>query len=142
MTDEINKAMDRLENPLEGEVEATYADYQAETFKQCKNLTKFAQEMVLQSSSNPGELSNTSRELTTTYGQLVDSARGGLATIDSAEIASRLRSNCYTLGELCKDLIHAGATVQGNPDDAPSKKTLSDTARTVTEKVGLLEVEG
>jgi len=45
MTDEINKAMARLDDTLEGEIEGTYSDYLAETFKDCKNLAKFAQDM-------------------------------------------------------------------------------------------------
>lgn len=135
MTDEINKAMTRLEVTPEGEVEGTYSDYQAETFKNCKNLAKFAQDMVLKASHSPGELSNSSRELTDTYSALVDSARGGLATIESHEIAGRLRKTGYDLGEACKDLIHAGASVQGNPEDVPSKRELQDYAKIVNEKV-------
>ncbi len=135
MHDEINKAMARLEDTLEGEVEASYGDFQAETFKNCKNLAKYAQDMVLKSSSSPGELANLSRELTGTYGGLVDAARGALATIESHELATRLRKTGYGLGEACKDLIHAGASVQGNPKDVPSKRGLSDCAKVVTEKV-------
>ena len=135
MTDEISKAMARLDDMLESEVEGTYGDYQAETFKNCKNLAKYAQDMILKSSSSPGELSNLSRELTDTYSGLVDSARGALATIESQELASRLKKTGYDLGEACKDLIHAGANVQGNPDDVPSKRELGDRAKVVSEKV-------
>ena len=135
MTDEISKAMDRWDVTLEGEVEGTYADYQAKTFQHCKNLAKYAQDMVLKSSSSPGELSNSSRELTDTYSHLVDSARGALATIESPEIATRLRKTGYDLGEACKDLIHAGASVQGNPEDMRSKRELADCAKVVSEKV-------
>lgn len=135
MTDEINKAMDRLDTTPGGEVEGTYADYQAVTFRNCKNLARYAQDMVLKSSSNPGELSNSSRELTGTYSHLVDSARGALATIESPEIASRLKQTGYNLGEACKDLIHAGASVQGNSEDMRSKRELADCAKVVSEKV-------
>ena len=135
MTDEISKAMDRLEIVPAGEVEGTYADYQAATFKNCKNLAKFAQDMVLKSSSSPGELSNSSRELTDTYSQLVDAARGALATIESPEVAARLKKTGYDLGEACKDLIHAGASVQGNREDMRSKRELADCAKVVSEKV-------
>ena len=135
MTEEINKAMTRLGSTPEGEIEGTYADYQADTFQHCKGLTKHAQDMVLKSSSSPGELSNVSRELTSTYSCLVDSARGALATIKSPEIASRLRKTGYDLGESCKELIHCGASVQGNPNDGRSKRELADAARVVTEKV-------
>jgi len=91
--------------------------------------------MVLKASSSPGELSNSSHELTDTYSELVDAARGALATIESHEIASRLKKSGFDLGEACKDLIHAGASVQGNPDDVPSKRNLADCAKVVTEKV-------
>lgn len=136
--------MARLDDTLEGEVETTYGEYQGETFKNCKNLAKYAQDMVLKASTSPGELSNWSRGLTDTYGALVDSARGALATIESHELATRLRKTGYHLGEACKDLIHAGASVQGNPNDVRSKRELGDRAKVVTEKVrgsvmGLLE---
>ena len=49
-------------------------------------MAKHAQEMVLKSGSAPDELVGTSREVTTTYTQLVESARGALATIESAEV--------------------------------------------------------
>ena len=135
MTEEINKAMARLDDTLGGEVEASYGDFQADTFKNCKNLAKYAQDMVLKASSNPGALSNSSRDLTDTYGGLVDAARGALATIESHELASRLKKTGYDLGEACKDLIHAGASVQGNPNDVRSKRDLGDCAKVVTEKV-------
>ncbi len=135
MTDEISKAMSRLDDTLDAEVEGSYADYQAETFKLCKSIAKHAQDMVLKSSSSPGQLSENSRELTTTYSNLVHSVRCALATIDSHEIATRLKKSCYDLGEACKEVIHSGSSVQGNPDDAPSKRQLADRAKTATEKV-------
>ena len=86
MVDEIQKAMALVEETLPDEVEKTYADYQAVTFEHCKMMAKHAQEMVLKSGSAPDELVGTSREVTTTYTQLVESARGALATIESAEV--------------------------------------------------------
>ena len=75
-----------MEEALPDEVENTYADYQAMTFEHCKMMVKHAQEMVLKSSSAPKELVGTSREVTTTYSQLVESARGAQATVESAEV--------------------------------------------------------
>lgn len=135
MVEDINKAMVRLDETLDGEVEGTYADYQADTFKQCKALAKNAQEMVLRSSSSPGDMAPTSRDLTTTYSQLVDDARGALATIESASVAQRLRKTVHDLGDGCIELVHSAANVQGNPDNQPTKRELADSARVVTEKV-------
>ena len=135
MVEDINKAIARLDETLEGEVEGSYADYQAETFKQCKALAKNAQEMVLRSSSSPGDMAPTSRDLTTTYSQLVDDARGALATIESNDVAQRLRKTVHDLGSGCIELVHCAASVQGNPDNQPTKRELSDAARVVTEKV-------
>ena len=42
--------------------------------------------MVVKSKASPDEMSGTSRGLTTAYTQLIDSARGALATIESAEV--------------------------------------------------------
>ena len=135
MADEITKSMDRLADVPEGEVERVYTDYQNDAYKLCKEVTKHTQDLVLKSSSNPNEMVSTSRELTSTYSQLVDSARGALATIESTELASRLRKAVYDLGEASKSLIHSASSVQGNPGDKLSKKDLSNNARTVTEKV-------
>ncbi len=41
----------------------------------------------------------------------------------------------YDLGEASIDLVHSGASVQGNPRDQASKKELGEGARIVTEKV-------
>ena len=135
MVEDINKAIARLDETLEGEVEGSYADYQADTFKQCKALAKNAQEMVLRSSSSPGDMAPTSRDLTTTYSQLVDDARGALATIESNDVALRLRKTVHDLGDGCIELVHCAANVQGNPDNQPTKRDLADAARIVTEKV-------
>ena len=42
MVDEINKAIARIETHLES-VDLTFADYQADTFQQCKAVAKHAQ---------------------------------------------------------------------------------------------------
>ena len=136
MVDEIDKAMTRLDTPLEGEVLQSYTDYQSETFKKCKDVVKHAQELVLKSSSNPNDMASTSRLLTDTYSQLVDDTRGALATVDSAPLTTQLHTAALNLGTASKDIIHSAANVQGNPEDQPSKKALSDAARVVTEKVG------
>ncbi len=41
----------------------------------------------------------------------------------------------YELGEASIDLVHSGASVQGNPKDQASKRELADSARIVTQKV-------
>ena len=94
MVDEIQKAMARLEETLPDEVDQTYADYQTATFDHCKAVVKHTQEMVLKSGSAPDELAGTSRELTTTYSQLVESARGALATIESTEVGCLTSPQC------------------------------------------------
>ena len=86
MVDEIGKAMSRLDNTLEGEVDKTYAEYQAETFKECKAVAKHAQDMMVKAGQAPDGMTDVSRELVITYSELVDSARGALATIESAEV--------------------------------------------------------
>ena len=138
MVDEIQKAMARLEETLPDEVDQTYADYQTATFDHCKAVVKHTQEMVLKSGSAPDELAGTSRELTTTYTHLVENARGALATIESTEIASRLRKTARDLGDASIDLVHSGAGVQGNPDDQASRRELADNAKVVTEKVSYI----
>lgn len=135
MIEDINKTMGRLDDPFEGEVKPMYRDFQEKSFKKCKDLAKYAQDIMLKARTSPGELSNCSRVLTVTYGGLVDSARGALATIESHKLATRLRKTGYDLGEACKDLIHAGASVQGNSIALCSKSKLGDCANVVTEKV-------
>lgn len=139
MIDDISKAMARFDENMEEEVPGTYADYQSATFEQCKLVTNQAQDMVIKSSSSPGELAQTARKVTDAYCAMVDSARKARATMDSSQVATMLKTAVEGLGETCKDLVHAGASVQGNPKDALSKKDLSDSAREVTQKVKRLK---
>lgn len=97
MVDEIDKAMTRLDAPLE-EVAHSYTDYQSETFKKCKDVVKHAQELVLKSSSSPNDMVATSRSLTDTYSRLVNDTRGALATVDSAALTSQLHTAALNLG--------------------------------------------
>ena len=52
-----------------------------------------------------------------------------------SQIASRLRKTARDLGDAAIDLVHSGASVQGNPDDQASRRELADNAKVVTEKV-------
>jgi len=85
MVDKMKKAMAREEETLPDEIGKSFADYQATMFEHCKTMVKHAQEMVLKSDSDP-EVIATSRKVVTTYSQLVESVRGALATIESAEV--------------------------------------------------------
>ena len=51
-----------------------------------QTVAKHVQEMALQGVNAPETLSAISRSLTTAYSQLVDSARGALATIEGEEV--------------------------------------------------------
>ena len=134
MVDEIRKAMARLqESP--GEVSKTFMDYQTDTFTYCKAITKSVQEMVVKVSSLPQELPTYSRELTNAYSQLVNTTQCALATIDSQNIAARLSQNVQALGEVCIELVYSGGTLQTSPDDQSARRELTDSAKSVTEKV-------
>ena len=141
MVDDITKAMNRLDETVKEEVLGSYADYQAATFEHCKSISKHAQEMVLKTSTSPNEISDSSRELTTTYEKLVESTCCAMATLESHEINRRLKIHGSDLGTACKDLIQSGANVQGNPNDIHSKKDLADCARVVTEKVRIVGMQ-
>ena len=56
-------------------------------------------------------------------------------TLSHSQIASRLRKTARDLGDAAIDLVHSGASVQGNPDDQASRRELADNAKVVTEKV-------
>ena len=87
MVDEIVKAQGRLGEVMEREPDKNFSDYQTQTFQNAKTVAKHAQEMALQGANAPETLSAISRSLTTAYGQLVDSSRGALATIEGEEVA-------------------------------------------------------
>jgi len=135
MLDDITKAMNLLDETVKDEVTKTYSDYQAEAFASCKKITTCAQDMILKSSSSPAEISDCSRTLTTTYTAVVKSARGAIATLESQDINTRIKQHGSDLGNACKELVQSGASVQGNPNDAPSKRMLADCSRVVAEKV-------
>ena len=78
--------MVQLKETQPDEVNHMYAVYQTATFDHCKAVMKHTQEMVLTSGSALGKLAGTSQELITAYSQLVESARGALATIESTQL--------------------------------------------------------
>ena len=86
MVDEIQKVMVQLKETQPDEVNHMYTVYQTATFDHCKAVMKHTQEMVLTSGLSLDELASTSQELITAYSQLVESARGALATIESTEV--------------------------------------------------------
>ena len=135
IVEDIKIAITCVDETLKREVEGSYIDYQANTYNRCKALAKNAHEMVLRLSSSPGDMASTSRDLTTTYSQLVDNVCDSLATIESNDMAQRLRKTVHNLGDGCNEIVHCAANVQGNPDNQPAKRDLADTARVVTEKV-------
>ena len=137
MVDEIDKAMARLDETLESEVDQLYAVYQMESFEVCKKIVLHAQELVLKSSSNPNEMAATSRFIADTYSQLVDSTRCALATLDSDRLTTTLHKSVLELGTDSKSLVQCAAGVQGNPYDQPSKKALAEAARGVNLRVRL-----
>ena len=135
MLDDISKSMNLLDDTIKDEEVKTYSDYQAKAFEHFKKLTTCAQEMVLKSSSSPGEMCDSSRTLTIVYADVVNCSCGAMATLESHDITTRLKSHCNDLGKACKELVQSGASVQGNPSDAPSKRMLADCSRVVVEKV-------
>ncbi len=135
MLDDITKSLNLLDETVKEEVVKSYSDFQSESIDHCKNISGCAQDMILKSSSNPNDLCDCSRVLTTAFAKLVTSARGAMATLESHEINASIKQHCSDLGTACKDLINSGASVQGNPTDAPSKRMLADCSRIVAEKV-------
>ncbi len=59
-----------------------------------------------------------------------------IQSLTHSHIHSHSHTFTHTLtGTASKDIIHSAANVQGNPEDQPSKRALSDAAKVVTEKV-------
>lgn len=90
MVDEVAKAQARINQMLEGCVDKSFVDYQAETFMQCREMVKHVQEVVTLSKSSPNEIVVSSREVTKAYCQLVDVTQGAIATIEMDEVCLSL----------------------------------------------------
>ena len=58
------------------------------------------------------------------------------------QVAKRIRTVVQDCGNACVELVKSGGMVQCNPTDNLAKKDLIDNARTVTEKVGQLNMIG
>lgn len=87
MVEDITSAQARIGDMPDGEVEKTFTDYQAETYTHCKSLVKNAQAIAAKGKDNPSEIVTSSRELTVSYGRLVEATQGALATIESSDVS-------------------------------------------------------
>jgi talin len=131
----IGKNISKIDEPIVGEVDSTFVEYQEQMMKAAKVVALKAQDIVGKGGTNPSELGNLAREVTTAYSELANHCRGALATADDEDISRRLKAAVQELGDSLVDLVQAAGNVQNNPTDASSKRELSDTARQVASKV-------
>ncbi|XP_062512011.1 talin-like [Corticium candelabrum] len=131
----IGKNISKIDEPIVGEVDRTFVEYQESMMKSAKVVAHKAQDIVGKGGTAPNELGNLAREVTTAYSELATNCRGALATADDDDIARRLKSAVQQLGDSLTDLVQSAGNVQNNPTDGSAKRELSDSARQVASKV-------
>lgn len=114
----------------------SFNDYSSALVEESKNLAKTAAKSVALSSSNASELLRVARDVSASYVQIGEHAKGVVATAPNQEAQKAIKQAVVELGPAAGALAQSCADVQAHPQDASAKKQLNDNARLVSEKVG------
>ena len=113
----------------------SFVDLQSRMMSSTKEIARTAQEIVMKSSSDPGQLGALASHISTCYQDLARDAKGASGGASTAEVGQRIRSSVQELGQVTIELIKATGTCQLTPHDSFALRDVSDNARNVGEKV-------
>ena len=108
--------------------------FQSRMMTSTKEIARTAQEIVIKSSSNPGELGNLATHISTHFTSLAVDSRGAIQNTESNDLAERIKSSVQDLGQVTIELVKAAGSVQLSPGDTFVLRDVSDRARHVGEK--------
>ncbi|KAL3884759.1 hypothetical protein ACJMK2_024867 [Sinanodonta woodiana] len=138
MIDKISKSISRTDERVSVSEDMSFVSYQTNMVKLAKQIAHTAQDMVGKSSSNISELGAVANQLTRDFDLLANDSRGAAATASNQDVASRIRSAVQDLGKCCIQLVQDAGSLQANPGDSITRKSLAEHARSVTEKVSFV----
>ncbi len=113
----------------------SFVDLQSRMMSSTKEIARTAQEIVMKSGSDPGQLGALASHISTCYQDLARDAKGASGGASSPEIGQRIRSSVQELGQVTIELIKATGNCQLTPHDSFALRDVSDNARNVGEKV-------
>ena len=108
--------------------------FQSRMMTSTKEIAKTAQDIVIKSSSSPGDLGNLATHISSHYTNLATDSRGAIHHTESRDLAERIKSSVQDLGQVTIELVKAAGSVQISPGDSFVQRDVSDSARQVGEK--------
>ncbi len=114
-----------------------FVGLQSRMMTSTKEIARTAQEIVIKSSSDPGQLGKLASHISECYQELARDAKGasGEMARNNPEMGARIRSSVQELGQATIELIKATGSCQLTPNDTFALKDVSENAREVGEKV-------
>eukprot|EP00095_Tigriopus_kingsejongensis_P007975 maker-scaffold475_size161908-snap-gene-0.21 protein:Tk07975 transcript:maker-scaffold475_size161908-snap-gene-0.21-mRNA-1 annotation:"Talin-1" len=114
--------------------EQSFVNLQTRMMSSTKEMARTAQEMVIKSASEPGELGNLASHISVCYQELARDAKGTSTGASNLEVGQRIRSAVQDLGQSTIELVKATGTCQLAPGDSFALRDVSENARSVGEK--------
>jgi len=108
--------------------------FQSRMMTSTKEIAKCAQEIVMKSSSDPGNLGGLANHISTHFQTLAADSKGAIQNTENADMASRIRTSVQDLGQVTIELVKATGSCQITPNDTFVLRDLSDSARNVGER--------
>lgn len=112
----------------------TFVSLQTNMMANTKEIAKTAQDMVIKSSSDPGQLGNLASHISICYQDLARDSKGASSGTSNAEVGQRIRTSVQDLGKVTIELVKATGTCQLTPNDSFALRDVSEQARAVGEK--------
>ncbi|XP_042904301.1 talin-2 isoform X1 [Parasteatoda tepidariorum] len=139
LVDTINRAIVKVDERDGIEVpESSFVDFQTRMVTNSKEIAKIAQEMIVKSGTDAAQLGPLAGRLAHLFENVAIDTRGAISSTPNLDVANRIKTSVQDLGSACIDLTKAAGTCQSNPSDTYSQRDVSDSARTVTEKVSFV----
>ena len=115
--------------------DVNFVNLQSNMMANTKEIAKTAQEIVIKSSSDPNQLGNLASHISACYTELARDAKAASAGTSNGEVGQRIRSTVQCLGQSTIELVKATGNCQMSPTDNFILRDVSESARTVGEKV-------
>uniref|UniRef100_A0A6A7G0J5 Talin-2-like isoform X3 n=2 Tax=Hirondellea gigas TaxID=1518452 RepID=A0A6A7G0J5_9CRUS len=133
ITTAINRIGDRTSVPIDEGY--SFVDYQTSMVAASKEIAHVAQDMIARLSTDPSQLGQLGANVAHQFNKLAGGTSGAIQLSSTQEIASRLRTSVYELGQSCIELIRGGGACQSNPKDTFCQRDMAEAARHTGEKV-------
>jgi talin len=118
----------------------SFVNLQSNMMSNTKEIAKTAQEIVIKSSSEPSQLGNLASHISACYTELAHDAKAASGGTSNSDVEQRIRSTVQGLGQSTIELVKATGNCQMSPNDTFVLRDVSESARSVGEKVMTLSL--